>query len=421
MIHRLMLHCHGCEEGFWVRMELLPSQLTRLAIPCPHCSYCIRGRFQGMELDDVKVEWYDATVSATPDIPPPDDVAVLTVGSSVPLNPGARMLSDFGGGPNITFGELIGDNLRANAIHARFHGLGPTWKRYEQFLHYYLTKQWDRFNATGAKLYENTWKTTESAQARHAAALLPAHLLLLPLIPKRPKSDLFEAAIGAVQRVATKPGFIAWAISAEVAGSTARVQRALFEQLRSFMRIWESWAPGLVVRWTHPSKIHLLESLRVFRDDFEILRDVYVQVYETCCRALPVVVAVVNTEKRGDPDIFGPVPASILQANARATSPSNLAAFEKLPNAKKLQWFQDWTAWADGLPALLDRRIRNTIGHASAHYDVQSGNVIGDDLEMSYLNFTTATFDLFYPLFTLLQVINSVRLVAAENWTTGRT
>ncbi len=82
MIHRFLLRCHGCDEDFCVRLELLPSQLTRLAIPCPHCSYCIRGRFQGMELDHVRIEWHDATMTKAPDGPPADDMPVLTVSLS---------------------------------------------------------------------------------------------------------------------------------------------------------------------------------------------------------------------------------------------------------------------------------------------------------------------------------------------------
>src|SRR6266581_9308739 len=162
MIYRFLLRCHGCDDDFWVRMELLPSDLTRLAIPCPHCAYCIRGRFQGMELEDVKIDWQDATMSKAPDTAPPPDVTVLTVGTSVPLNPHARDLSEFGAGPNITFGDLIAGDLRANGIHARFQELGPIWKRYEHFLHYYLTKQWDRFNAAGKKLFGSDWKVPRS-------------------------------------------------------------------------------------------------------------------------------------------------------------------------------------------------------------------------------------------------------------------
>jgi hypothetical protein len=321
-----------------------------------------------MELDDVRIEWNDAIMSTAPDGQPPEEMAVLTVGTSVPLNPSARNLWEFGGAPNATFGQLIGPNDRANGIHQRLHAQAPLWKKYERFLHYYLTDRWDLFNTTGTQLYEDDWREPKSIQARHIAALHPAYLLLLPIIPSERGAALFRSTVAGLPNVVEMPSFVAWACSTEAADTVSDIQGALFEQLRAFVRIWESWGPVLVVRWTEPSKKPLLEQLRVYRDDFEVLRDAYVQTYETCCRALPLAMALMNADVRGDPNTFGPVPLKILQGNAKAKAPTSLSAYSDLPNANKIHWLQDWPAWRTQLPALLNKEIRNAIGHASARY-----------------------------------------------------
>ncbi|MEV6632318.1 hypothetical protein AB0M54_16375 [Actinoplanes sp. NPDC051470] len=371
-----------------------------------------------MELDQVKLEWHDATAETEPASQIPDGEVVLTAGTAVPLKPDARILTDFGGAPNATFGQLIGDNLAANAIHQRMQSIGPTWRSYERFLHYYLTEQSDNFESTGRHLFPD-WKTPTSVQARHIIALQPALILLLPLIPGSRQAGLFTSVLDRIEGVTDCGPYVMWAKDAERSGWAAKAQKSLFEQLRAYISVWESWSPGLVVRYTDPANAHKLDLLRVYRDDFEVLRDAYVQIYETCCRTLPFAIALMNAHARGNPNSFGPIPPRILETNARATAPSNISAFEKMPNAHKILWCREWPGWDNNLPEILSNKLRNSIGHASAHYDIVSGVVESDSYSLSYLNFAARFLDLFHPILALLQLLKSTRLIAADAAATG--
>lgn len=136
----------------------------------------------------------------------------------------------------------------------------------------------------------------------------------------------------------------AWACAQEEADQLAVVQRQLFEILQAFVREWESWAAGLIVRATEPQNGGLLSGLRLARNDFATLRDLYIQVYETCFQALPFAAGLMNGQMRGHQDLFGPVPPALLKHKAKAKAPGSLAAFADLPNATKVPWLQEWPA-----------------------------------------------------------------------------
>ena len=125
--------------------------------------------------------------------------------------------------------------------------------------------------------------------------------------------------------------------------------------------------------------------------------------------------AIINTERRGDPHSFGSVPRSVLAHNAQARPPSSLSAFAELANAVKALWLEEWPEWSELVPRLLRKDLRNSIGHASAFHDVQSGEIKTASGSISYLELTAATFALAHPLLVALQLSKTVRLVAADS------
>ncbi len=73
----------------------------------------------------------------------------------------------------------------------------------------------------------------------------------------------------------------------------------------------------------------------LFRDEFDVLRDLYQQGFETVCKTLRFAVAAQNTVKRRNPDEFGDqVPDGLnLKKN-----PTSLNAYDKLPNAARVAY-----------------------------------------------------------------------------------
>jgi hypothetical protein len=109
----------------------------------------------------------------------------------------------------------------------------------------------------------------------------------------------------------------------------------------------------------------------------------YPQVYEACFRALPFAMRIMNTQHRGNPNSFGPVPSLLIENNAKTKSPTSLRDYAALPNATKPVWFQDWPAWSFIVSQLLNKDIRNTIGHGSAKHEVLTGRVLADRIDTS--------------------------------------
>jgi hypothetical protein len=235
------------------------------------------------------------------------------------------------------------------------------------------------------------------------------------LPPDGRASSLVEPALRAVVQLTEDETFADWATAMEENGRFAAAQRGLFRQLQEYVRAWEGWAPGFIVRATQEELRPELDELHIARDDFPRLRDLYVQTFETCSQALWVPMGMMNSQLRHGPEAFGPVPAFVLAGNARATAPRSLRDFEHLANATKIRWLVDWSSWDDSLPQMLDSRLRNALGHADARHDVHNGRVITGAIELSYLDFTALVFDLAIPLLTLLQVIKSCRLIAADH------
>jgi hypothetical protein len=238
--------------------------------------------------------------------------------------------------------------------------------------------------------------------------------MLIPLLPgdagQRMMADYTPTVLKAIDSAA----FGQWATDAEASGALGEIESRLFLALETYVREWESWSAGIVVRATEPSRARALANLRLFRDDFGILRDTYVQAFETCCDALQLGAGILNCAVRGDADSFGDVPAGLLGHNPKARPPASLRGFDDLPNSTKLRWFEEWPEWHAHLPLLLDKDLRNSLGHASATHDVVTGRVTGQRLDTSYLELTAKVMELGHAILMLLQVTKSVRLQAMD-------
>jgi len=71
-----------------------------------------------------------------------------------------------------------------------------------------------------------------------------------------------------------------------------------------------------------------VDRLRLFRDEYELLRDLYIQSFETCHKALRWVVGSANASDSADPNVFTPVAGMKPEVSARP--PRDLDAFSKL-------------------------------------------------------------------------------------------
>lgn len=188
------------------------------------------------------------------------------------------------------------------------------------------------------------------------------------------------------------------------------LERDLFAVVSHFLDNFPAWSMGRLVRYAAPGA---LEDLTLFRDEFTLMRDLYQQGFELACKCLWILLAVQNTVKSKDPNVFASHP-SVVPPNRQVRT---LAQFDKLPNAHKIAYATQVPGW-DSLSTLLNNQRRNAIGHASARHDLRTGKITSDKDPggITYLEFLNEVHGVFEALGALQQVLRSVRVVTSPDF-----
>ena len=85
-------------------------------------------------------------------------------------------------------------------------------------------------------------------------------------------------------------------------------QRDLFEQTGRYIDLIGAMFPGLLCDLLPDAHQPKVDQLRLFRDEYEVLRDLYIQTFETSHKVLRWVIGTANADTHGDPNSFVPVP-----------------------------------------------------------------------------------------------------------------
>jgi hypothetical protein len=109
-----------------------------------------------------------------------------------------------------------------------------------------------------------------------------------------------------------------------------------------------------------------MRAIRVMRDDFDVIKSRYQDVFELASRNLAVVAAFANIARRGDVRQFA-------DGEARSLN----AALKERAFVRE-RWLADLPA-ANLLFDAMSRRTRNDIGHSLVRYDFGSGALVYDD------------------------------------------
>lgn len=105
------------------------------------------------------------------------------------------------------------------------------------------------------------------------------------------------------------------------------------------------------------------------RDGFNEMKSLYVDCYEVICRALTIVVGLINLGQRSHHDSFP------LQQSGKPFS-HKLADFHKGNHAPKFPLLAEEPLFHDWLSKTLDSKIRNAIGHNRINLDTKTNQVV---------------------------------------------
>lgn len=415
VISRNHLKCHGCGELFTVRLGVEPTKGTRFYIPCPNCGLSIKGSMSGTELEshkiDIECEIVNGTESELPGVP------VITVNPFVPSLYTADSFTPTGSFPTMTLLQLLGDDAyHAFEVerHQALQAGREMWPVVRVLFQYYLQGNTRMFVKIAKEKLGLEWEPTESHERTTVA------YQALGTVAAVITGTTGTSSAGVIRRFAQKhtaamqkdaAHLMAFRSRGQLAAAT---ERDLFTELDRFVEQHESWEMGLLGRFVEPEKKDALDELVLYRDEFSTVRDLYQQGFELASKCLWPLVAAQNTVKRGNPDTFGDVHPASAPEKVR---PTNLKKFDGLVAAHKIAYVAQVPGW-EPFADLLNNKRRNTIGHATAHHDLQTGRVVSDKdpAGMTYLDFLSEMLGVFEALSTLAQVFRAARVASSPDF-----
>jgi hypothetical protein len=378
-IIRYPVECPGCEAHILLRLGVGHESRQRFYYVCPKCKAATRGALLWHGDARTELELADGRRLETDE----NCVAALSINPELPSFPEARSMSEFGGSPWITFTHWLGpDGIRQyqKSFYQIRHLVGTDWAKLDRLTTYYLNRDWPHFDQSIGDLlppealdFSVEWARDDRIHRLYEiffAAMWglypPKHYLDLKFSWSAlwtPTRSHFRSLVGFAQSESTTLGF-------------RNAERDVFSQLARFTELIWGLFPGLLLDLLPQQHQPQIDNLRLFRDEYEVLRDFYIQVFETSHKVLRWIVGTANADRHGDPNTFVAVAGMSPQLSARV--PKNLDAFSKLTSANKRAWLSVLPEWHDRWDDLLDRHLRNDIGHASARHDLSTGMILRD-------------------------------------------
>jgi len=410
------LSCPGCGQSFNVRLGIGASKMTRFYVPCANCRLPIRGRSQGQDLETHRVDFEAELLPTEGSL----DAAFVTVDPNVPSRYDATERGQFGTFSNMTLLHLVGDE-RAEALFGALsrasQAADDLWPKVRRVYEYYLVEDWKHFDRAG-RAASNDWRTVSTTHGRatmaHQAVGVVAGMIT---------DDIDVASAIYLRRILSKhtaalnqPSYVTSSRIDLASGLLPGLQRSVFDVMDRFIGHLDAWQMGVLRRVMPPDRLPLLDELTLFRDEFDVLRDLYQQGFETVCKTLRFAVAAQNTVKRHDPHDFGP---DVPEGAQRKANPRSLNEYDKLPNAARLAHVRQIPG-LEPFAALLNNRTRNAIGHASARHDLRTGRIISDKdmVGVPYLDLAADVFGMFDALAASLQLLGAACVVSSPDFGT---
>lgn len=414
MILRTGVSCPGCAKPVAVRVAISPSAGTPFYFPCPLCQTIVTGEMRAQLPDNPQVTFHNAEKLTGLD----EVEAVVTLDPNMPLRRDTWNIAEKGGAPAATLIGLLRENNMELFIKTseRFRSFREhVWPKYQRWYEFYLQGQWIHFDRVTREQYGDSWSEPRSQGDRDSYAY---RALSLSLAMCRTSLDLMNDSffddVSAKLEVALEVEEYK-AYVRVVATETDQDQKRLWDCIRLFMRMSDSWLPGLIFDLVSDNSRVNPSDLHLCRDEFHQLRDMYISCFEACCKTLVYLVELQNTVARGRPDAFTTqLPAALQGTNKRP--PTTRRQYEKLTNHDKLCYLEEWPTLSSRMSSILDNKLRNALGHNSIRHDLHSGDIVDDaDFRLPYFEFCAKVYHLASALQVASFAVHNVKVTANED------
>lgn len=351
MINRNYLRCDSCGHETMIRTALGHAEYQEFAFSCGGCGVEIR---YGMDLDQKNAGWsYTKLINAkwikSEKEPPKIQVRVFDTETLIPL-----ALGDFFS-PFLKTAHLPKDMERYHRDRAvRIKLCQEIWPVIRKLQVHYSKQNWN--------LYRKEWQNLDAEFGEVRPTALGAHFLRQLYrfgTDFRPFTDASTSLFR--QRIN-----LAEAISAQACAELLKYLNGigwidyLFNELFSikdrWINIYGIVQPIYLSLYWDPAKNNL-DDYAVSQKRFDELKPLFVDCYETLCRISVIAAVVEGIIFNGQAEI----------PNGKKTMPPD--AYRGIDNGKKFELFGNLVP-APHFNTMADGKIRNGIGHHSAHYEV---------------------------------------------------
>jgi hypothetical protein len=396
MIARFNVCCPGCEAKITLRIGVGYAPEQPFYFVCPNCRAATKARLIADEPPNLSLELEEGRVLDTSD----KQDHVITLHADFPSAGKAASLSDPGSSPFILNTGLLGDNFHQFEMRTRqFRDLVQNdWVKLKRLISYYLDANWKQFDTEGKKILTEAWPSPNKNWHRHALIHRVLDMFTMPILVESYYVDMKTelAKIFSFQTPEATSIFTNFANECVTSGEVNELQRKVFHCFEMFIDANCALLPALPVLLYTNNQTD--EDLRLFRDDFPTLRDLYTTISESSYMVLKYVVAAINIYHRGDPLSY------------EHQGPKTWLKFAKMDSAKKESFLKPIPTFRANWNSVLDLNLRNDIAHYAARHDLPSGNLVFRDRKMSYLDFVVKSLRLIHAVLVSTNILKLVCL-----------
>jgi hypothetical protein len=401
MIKRTAVICPGCSAKIRLRISVGLDRVQPFYYVCSRCKAATRGKL---------LIWYDPSPDSRLELEEGKEVEdsdpvdqVITLHPDLPSKIDAREMYEEGGSPYLFQRALLKDNFLP--FYKRLYTFRDTsendWLKLKRLIGYYVESNWGQFDFEGKKLLGEKWPNPHKDWHRHDLI----HRLFDNLFMLLCVNDYYPQMKASWSEIFSPSAYnynvlLQFARQCIDNGEIRDCQKSIFYCLDVYMDNRSAILPAFPTEFYSKKDWKLHKDLRLMRDEFAQLRDLYVVTFESCHRILKYVIAVINILNRGDPDIFG------------IKESMTLAKYDKLPNYQKAKMLTMMPVWKKYWPIILDRKLRNAISHSGIYHDLPSGNLVLDNKsKLPYIMFVSKTLNLIHAILISANVLKTIHMI----------
>ncbi len=402
LIVRTDIFCPGCNQKIRLRISIGLDKSQPFYLICKNCKAVIHGRlllgeppsyWLEFEEKNIKVghhEQPDQVINLHPDLPSIIDAADMT---------------DSGGSPFLSQIELMESQYMLSLFMERlgfFRGIiASDWNSLYRLSEYYLNREWKYFDKEAKHLLGDEYPNNISTLGRHDIYHRLLEILFMNITPKGIYSDLKAEYSGVLTKIAKDSEEVLKEYNDFLLQNfdIQDLQRKTIERLYFIVNNFSALAPAFPVFFYKDYSIIETNKLRILRDDFNILKSHFLDAFEICHKILTIVVGMQNILERKHWDAFP------------NNKPQSLKKYHILTNFQKAKYItlpRLKEAWYK----LLDRKLRNMIGHASARHNLQNGLIeLEDGRKIPYVEFVYKTLALTEMILFSMHILKMIYII----------